>query len=94
MTPAYTPVEHFRETCARVVGEAQWVVIEHHWSDPSYLRMVFPAIADTDPPEKRAFEAALRRAFGRVVHASRTFELRGRTGSASDALCDEIGVRP
>src|SRR5438094_710499 len=30
MTPAYTPVEHFRETCARVVGEAQWVVIEHH----------------------------------------------------------------
>src|SRR3989442_12639512 len=56
--------------------------------------MVFPAIADTDPPEKRAFEAALRRAFGRVVHAPRTLELRGRTGSASDALCDEIGVPP
>jgi len=88
MTPAYTPVAHFRETCARVVSEAQWVVIEHNWSDPGYLRMVFPAIRDTDPPEKRAFEAALRGTFGRVVHASTTFELRQRSRSASVALCE------
>ena len=70
------------------MSEAQWVVIEHNWSDPGYLRMVFPAIRDTDPPEKRAFEAALRGTFGRVVHASTTFELRQRSRSASVALCE------
>jgi hypothetical protein len=93
MTPGYTSVEHFRETCTAVMREAQWVVIEHNWSDPNYLHMVFPAIRDTDPPEKRAFEAGLRLAFANVVHTSTTFELRQRTGRGSEALCDTIGAR-
>lgn len=92
MTPGYTTPEEFRETCVRVVGEAQWVVIDRAWSDPSLIRTVFPAIRNPDPPEKRGFEAALRPAFDEVVHASATFEMRGRSASASVTLCDGIGA--
>jgi hypothetical protein len=92
MTPGYTTAAQFGETCARVVRDARWVVIDRYWSDPSFLRNIFPDLRDPDPPEKRGFEAALRRAFDKVVHASATFELRARTGRASVALCDGIGV--
>lgn len=94
MTPGYTTPEAFRETCVRVVGEAQWVVIDRHWSDPRVLRSTFPAMRDPDPPEKRGFEATLLLAFDKVVHTSTFFELRQRAGSASTALCDKIGARP
>lgn len=94
MTPGYTTVEEFRETCARVVHEARWVVIDRNWSDPRVLRSLFPAMGDPDPPEKRAFEAALRLAFDRVVHASMVFELRRRSERVSVSVCDAIGARP
>ena len=90
MVPGYTPVEQFRKTCERVTTEAQWVVIDRQWSDPTFLRMIFPAMRDPDPPEKRDFEAALRVAFDRIVHASTRFELRQRSGHPSVALCDKI----
>jgi len=93
MTPGYTTAEHFRETCVRVVREAQWVVIERMWTDPRVLRAIFPAIRDPDPPEKRAFEAALRRGFDKILHTSALFELRQRAEGASVALCDEIGAK-
>ncbi|MGH7275924.1 MAG: hypothetical protein ACREIY_02715 [Candidatus Rokuibacteriota bacterium] len=94
MTPGYTTAEEFRETCVRVVREAQWVVIDRNWSDPRALRFIFPAMRDPDPPEKRAFESALGLAFDKVVHTSTFFELRQRAGSASVALCDKIGASP
>ncbi len=94
MTPGYTTAEQFRETCVRVVGEARWVVIDRNWTDPRVLRNLFPAMRDPDPPEKRAFEAALRLAFDRVVHTSMVFELRQRAGRASMPLCDKIGASP
>jgi hypothetical protein len=90
ITPSWTSVEQFREACTRVMREAQWVVIEHNWKDPTYLHMVFPAIRDTDPSEKRAFEAALERAFDKVVLRSKFFELRERTTGAAVTLCDTI----
>ena len=93
MTPGYTTAAEFRATCARVVSEAQWVVIERNWSDPSFLHRIFPRIRDPDPPEKRGFEAALRLAFARVVEASTTFELRARSAGASVAACEGIGAR-
>jgi hypothetical protein len=89
MTPGYTTAKQFRDTCLRVVHEAQWVVIDRNWSDPSFLHRIFPAIPDTDPPEKRGFEAALRRAFDHVALASATFEMRARSASASATLCDD-----
>jgi hypothetical protein len=90
LVPGYTSVEHFREVCARVAAEARWVLLERQWSDPSYLRRIFPAIRDPDPPEKHEFEAALRVAFGEIVHVSTRFELRRRAGDVPAMLCDRI----
>jgi len=90
MTPGYTTAAQFRETCLRIVSEAQWVVIERSWSDPRKLRFLFPAMRDPDPPERRGFETALRLGFDKVAHTSTFFELRQRAESASVELCDEI----
>ncbi len=90
MVPGYTSAEQFRNACVRVATEAQWVVIDRRWSDPNFLRKIFPAMRDPDPPEKREFEAILRVAFNKIVHASTRFELRQRSGSASPVLCDKI----
>ena len=90
MVPGYTAAGEFRETCVRVLTSAQWVVIDRHWSDPRFLRRVFPAMRDADPPEKRAFETVLRGAFAEVVHSSERFELRRRADRADATLCDRI----
>ena len=90
MVPGYTSAEQFRDTCVRVASEAHWVVIDLQWSDPNFLRKIFPAMRDPDPPEKREFEAALRVLFDTIVHVSTRFELRKRSGSASATLCDKI----
>lgn len=94
MTPGYTTAEQFRDACVRAVSEARWVVIERAWTDPGFLRTVWPGMRDPDPPEKRSFEAALALAFDRVAHASPFFELRQRAGDASVALCDRVGASP
>ena len=85
--PGYTTPERFRETCVRVVGGAQWLVVDKSWSDPRKLGAIFPAMKDPNPPEKRAFETALAQAFGTAVHASPVFELRRRSADATVALC-------
>jgi hypothetical protein len=94
MVPEYTTAEQFRETCVRVVRDARWLVVERLLTDPSVLRNVFPAMRDPNPPERRDFEVALRRAFDTVVHASHFFELRQRAERISAALCDRIGASP
>lgn len=94
LLPGYTTAEEFRETCVRVVSEAQWLVIDRHWSDPRVLRFTFPAMRDPDPPEKRGFEATLLLAFDKIAHTSTFFELRQRARSASASLCDKIGASP
>lgn len=87
MVPGYTTPEQFSRTCARVVREARWLVVDRTWGDPRRLRLLFPSMADPDPPEKRAFEQALALAFDHVVHRSPTFEVRGRGAAAPDTLC-------
>jgi hypothetical protein len=87
LLPGYTTAAQFEETCARVVREARWVVIDRVWSEPRVLRAFFPSMADPDPPEKRRFEAALRDSFARVAYASRVFELRERSPGASEVAC-------
>jgi hypothetical protein len=89
MIPGYTSAEQFRQTCERVATEAQWVVIDRKWT-PTFIRMVFPSIADPDPPEKRNFDKALLVAFDNIVHASTRFELRKRSEHLPAALCDKI----
>lgn len=87
MVPGYTTPEQFSETCARVVRDARWVVVDRTWSDPRKLHALFPALSDPDPPEKRAFEAALAQAFDQVVYRSATFEVRRRGPAVADTLC-------
>ncbi len=90
MTPGYTTPAVFRETCRRVVSEAQWVVVDRYWMNSKVLQAVFPSVPDPDPRERHEFEVALRLAFDATVHRSSNFELWRRTTNASVALCDRI----
>jgi len=87
MVPGYTTPEQFSETCARVVRDARWLVVDRTWSDPRKLRALFPTMPDHDPPERRAFEAAVAQAFDQIVHRSPTFEVRRRGTAAAGTLC-------
>ena len=93
MVPGYSSPEQFSETCAQVVREARWLVVDRTWGDPRRLHHFFPAMVDPDPPEKHAFEGALVRAFDTVVHRSSTFEVRRRGAAPAETLCAE-GVVP
>jgi hypothetical protein len=88
MVPGYTTAAQYRDVCARVVREAQWVVLDRSWSHPDVLRAIFPSMRDPNPPEKRALERALDRTFDRVVHAWRGMELRGRGSLPAETACD------
>ena len=90
MVPGYTSAEQFRNACARVAAEAQWVVVDRQWSDPNFLRRIFPAMRHPDPAEKTEFEALLLSGFAEIVFASGRFELRKRSGPGLAARCDRI----
>lgn len=90
MVPGYNTPEQFRTTCARVVREARWLVVDRTWSDPARLRLLFPAMREHDPPEKRHFESALARGFDVLVHRSPTFELRRRGAAPAGGLCGQF----
>jgi hypothetical protein len=89
MVPGYTTAAQYRDVCLRVVREAQWIVLDRTWSHPDVLRAFFPSMRDPDPPEKRALEAGLERAFDKVVHAWRGMELRGRGPAPTDSACGQ-----
>ena len=92
MVPGYTTPAQFRDTCVRVLREAQWVVLDLRGMNTAMLRSLYPSLADPNPPERRAFESALALAF-ETAHSSVFFELRGRRQPAiSTAPCDGIGA--
>lgn len=87
IVPGYTTAAQYRDVCLRVLRDADWLVLDRTWIHPVVLRTFFPGMADPDPPEKRALEAALARTFNRVVHTWRGMELRGRGEAAGAAAC-------
>ena len=89
-TPEYTLPAQYHEACVSVMQHASWVVIDRHWTDPVFLKAVFPGMRNPRPPETRRFERALDRGF-KLVATDGTFELRRRlAGDADPALCDRI----
>ena len=89
--PGFTTPAQYRDVCARVVADAQYVVIDLPWTDPANILRVHPATIDTNPPEKRAFEAALAEGFELIAHSPR-FQVRRRTTRAHASLCGRIDV--
>lgn len=91
MIPGFTTPAQFRDVCTRVVANAQYVVIDRPWTHPANILSVHPATVDPNPPEKRAFEAALMEGFELIAHSPR-FEVRRRTTRAIASLCGRIDV--
>jgi len=77
-----------------VVREARWLVVDLDWTNSVFILKTRFFLRDPDPPEKHSFEVALATAFNKVVHMSRTFQLRQRAGDASLELCDKVGATP
>ena len=89
-TPDYTLPSQYQKACISVMQHASWIVIDRQWTDPKFLKSVFPAMRNPRPPETRRFEQALDRGF-ELVATDGTFELRRRlAGDADPALCDRI----
>lgn len=88
-TPGYTLPSQYRDACIAVLGRADWVVVDTRWTDPDYLKMVFPAMHDARPHETVAFEEALDRAFALVAREG-TFELRQRRDDVNESACVDV----
>jgi hypothetical protein len=89
-TPDYTLPSQYQKACISVMQHASWVVIDRQWTDPKFLKALFPAIENPRPPETRRFERSLDSGF-KLVATDGTFELRRRqAGGVGSALCDRI----
>jgi hypothetical protein len=58
-TVGYLDAAAYADSCRHVLGRAQWILIDRQWSSEAFARLVFPNLADANPPAKRAFEAVL-----------------------------------
>lgn len=87
--PGYTTPEQYRQACLDTERKAQWVVVDRWWQDPPYLKVVFPAMRDPQPPEKTGFERAIYAHFGLVKRFGH-FEVWRRTSAPNARDCDQI----
>ncbi len=87
--PGYTTEAQYAQACHDLMRAGQWAVVNVDWTDAKALKLVFPALRDGNPPEKRAFEQALNTGFPRVLRDG-AYEFRRRGPLASEALCAAI----
>ena len=88
--PDYTLPSQYQKACVSVMRQASWVVIDRQWTNPKFLKAVFPAMENPRPLEMRRFEQALDRGF-KLVATDGMYELRRRrAGGVGPALCDGI----
>jgi hypothetical protein len=87
--PGYTSPEQYAEGCVSAIHRAEWLVIDHHWTDPANLQLYFPSMVEPSPREKAEFEEAMDQGF-EFVSRDGSYELRRRKQSATDALCEGI----
>jgi hypothetical protein len=80
--PRYTSAAEYAETCRAVAAKAQWVVYDRKWTDPVELKILFPGMRDTAPPEFRAFEQALSEGFAPTWRNRRFVILKRKPNAA------------
>jgi hypothetical protein len=88
-TPGYTLPSEYQDACISVMRHASWVVIDRRWTNPNFLKQMFPAMQDAEPQETKRFEQALNGGFELVAQEG-AFELRRRLEGISDAVCAGI----
>lgn len=87
--PDYTLPSQYREACIAVMQNASWIMMDRRWTDPRFLKLVYPAMGNPMPRETRMFEQALESGFA-LVAQSGAFELRRRTQAANQTVCSGI----
>jgi Dolichyl-phosphate-mannose-protein mannosyltransferase len=87
--PGYTKPSQYHEACLSVMRLASWVVIDRQWTDPDYLKLIFPSIRDPRPREAREFEQNLDDKFELVMQEG-SFELRHRRPDRPEPTCSNI----
>jgi hypothetical protein len=87
--PGYTTQAQYEEACLSAVRHASWAVTDRKFEAYSYWKQAYPSMPDAEPLEAIRFRQALDRAFV-VVAREGDFELRSRSGGASDAVCNEL----
>ena len=87
--PGYTTPSQYHEACISAMRRASWLVIDRDWTDPNYLRVIFPAIRNAEPPEKKKFELALQSGFEFVARDG-AYELRRRVKTVDETVCAGI----
>ena len=94
LVPQYSTPSQYLETCLEVTKNAEWVVFNNAISSPSFYRRFFPAMENPSPPEKLAFEQALRDGFTDDAQYGK-FQLLRRANAAT-SLCRDIAdpLRP
>jgi hypothetical protein len=89
--PEYTTLEQYGETCRDVASKTDYVVWEQDWSDPDFLKKIFPAMANPDTNGKLTLEAAFQTGFD-IIFKNDKYQIRKRNDRPADLLCRDISV--
>jgi hypothetical protein len=87
--PGYTTPSQYQEACLSVMRRASWVIIDRKWTDPDFLKLIYPSIRDPRPREVREFERNLDDNFELVLQEG-GFELRHRRADGPEPTCSNI----
>ena len=87
--PGYTTPSQYQEACTSALRHASWVEVDRNWTDPNFLRVIFPAMRDAEPRETKTFELALQSGFEFVARDG-PFELRRRVKTVDESICAGI----
>ena len=83
--PSYTTQNQYSQACRQALARARWVVFDRQWTDPHFLKLVFPKMANPLPPERVAVEHALGAGFETVQQVGRFDLMRRRAGGEASA---------
>ncbi|HKR89944.1 MAG TPA: hypothetical protein VJS38_17375 [Phenylobacterium sp.] len=83
--PSYTTPNQYSQACRQALARARWVVFDREWTDPHFLKLVFPKMDNPLPPERVAVERALGAGFETVQQVGRFDLMRRRAGGDANA---------